>query len=42
MGIPALLPVLFGSQNLYAPSVLFNANVVYFHGLRNADQRDPT
>lgn len=32
VGIPFLLPVLFGSQNLYnSPSILFNPNVVYFH-----------
>jgi branched-subunit amino acid ABC-type transport system permease component len=32
VGIPFLLPVLFGNQNLYnAPSVIFNPNIVYFH-----------
>ncbi|HEX3841855.1 MAG TPA: ABC transporter permease [Acidimicrobiales bacterium] len=31
VGIPALLPVLFGSQNQYnSPSILFNPNTVYF------------
>jgi branched-chain amino acid transport system permease protein len=31
VGIPALLPVLFGSQNLYnSPSILFNPDTVYF------------
>jgi len=31
VGIPSLLPVVFGNQNLYnAPSVLFNINPVYF------------
>ncbi|MHB1518790.1 MAG: ABC transporter permease [Acidimicrobiales bacterium] len=31
VGIPSLLPVLFGSQNQFnAPSILFNPNVVYF------------
>ena len=32
VGIPFLLPVLFGAQNLYnPPSVVFNPNIVYFH-----------
>ncbi len=32
VGIPELLPVLFGSQNQYnSPSILFDPNVVYFH-----------
>jgi len=32
VGIPVLIPVLFGSQNIYnAPSILFNPNVTYFH-----------
>src|SRR5579884_1969870 len=32
VGIPFLLPVLFGSQNLYnSPSILFDPNIVYFH-----------
>ncbi len=32
VGIPALLPVLFGNENLYnTPSLVFNPNVVYFH-----------
>ncbi len=32
VGIPVLMPVLFGSQNIYnAPSILFNPNVIYFH-----------
>jgi branched-subunit amino acid ABC-type transport system permease component len=32
VGIPFLLPVLFGAQNLYnPPSVIFNPNTVYFH-----------
>ncbi|HEV3281584.1 MAG TPA: branched-chain amino acid ABC transporter permease, partial [Acidimicrobiales bacterium] len=32
IGIPFLLPVLFGAQNLYnPPSVIFNPNTVYFH-----------
>lgn len=32
VGIPALLPVLLGNQNLYnTPSIVFNPNVVYFH-----------
>jgi branched-subunit amino acid ABC-type transport system permease component len=32
VGIPQLLPVLFGSQNLVgAPSILFDPNTVYFH-----------
>lgn len=31
VGIPSLLPVVFGNQNLYnAPSVIFNINTVYF------------
>ncbi|HEX3461838.1 MAG TPA: ABC transporter permease [Acidimicrobiales bacterium] len=31
VGIPALLPVLFGSQNQYnSPSILFDPNTVYF------------
>ena len=31
VGIPALLPVLFGSQNQYnSPSIVFNPNTVYF------------
>ncbi|MHB1712762.1 MAG: branched-chain amino acid ABC transporter permease [Acidimicrobiales bacterium] len=31
VGIPAVLPVLFGSQNLYSsPSILFNPDTVYF------------
>ncbi|HWD51530.1 MAG TPA: ABC transporter permease [Acidimicrobiales bacterium] len=31
VGIPALLPVLFGSQNQYnSPSILFNPDTVYF------------
>jgi branched-chain amino acid transport system permease protein len=31
VGIPALLPVIFGSQDLYnAPSILFNPDTVYF------------
>ncbi len=31
VGIPALLPVIFGTQNLYnTPSILFNPNIVYF------------
>ena len=38
VGIPALLPVIFGNENYYnPPSVLFNPNIVYFHlfGLQN-------
>ncbi|HTX63445.1 MAG TPA: ABC transporter permease, partial [Acidimicrobiales bacterium] len=32
VGIPALLPVVFGNGNLVgAPSILFNPDVVYFH-----------
>jgi len=32
VGIPSLLPVVFGNENLYnAPSVLFNINTVYLH-----------
>ena len=32
VGIPALLPVLFGNGNLVgAPSIVFNPNTVYFH-----------
>lgn len=32
VGIPALLPVVFGNANLYnVPSILFNPDVVYFH-----------
>jgi branched-chain amino acid transport system permease protein len=32
IGIPFLLPVLFGAQNLYnPPSVVFNPDTVYFH-----------
>ncbi len=32
IGIPFLLPVLFGAQNLYnPPSVIFDPNTVYFH-----------
>ena len=32
VGVPELIPVLFGSQNIYnAPSILFNPNVIYFH-----------
>ncbi len=32
IGIPFLLPVLFGAQNLYnSPSILFNPDIVYFH-----------
>lgn len=32
VGIPALLPVLFGNENLVgAPSILFNPDTVYFH-----------
>jgi branched-subunit amino acid ABC-type transport system permease component len=32
VGIPALIPVIFGTNNQYnPPSVLFNPNVVYFH-----------
>ena len=31
VGIPALLPVIFGNQNLYNPaSILFNPDIVYF------------
>ena len=38
VGIPALIPVIFGNENYYnPPSVLFNPNIVYFHlfGLQN-------
>jgi branched-chain amino acid transport system permease protein len=32
VGIPVLIPVLFGSQNIYnSPSILFNPNIIYFH-----------
>ena len=32
VGIPVLMQVLFGSQDVYnAPSILFNPNVIYFH-----------
>jgi branched-chain amino acid transport system permease protein len=32
VGIPALLPVVFGNQNLVgAPSIVFNPDTVYFH-----------
>ena len=32
VGIPALLPIIFGSANHYnPPSILFNPDVVYFH-----------
>ncbi|HVC14372.1 MAG TPA: ABC transporter permease [Acidimicrobiales bacterium] len=32
VGIPALLPVLFGNENLVgAPSIVFDPNTVYFH-----------
>ena len=32
VGIPALLPVIFGNSNLVgAPSIVFNPNTVYFH-----------
>lgn len=32
VGIPELLPILFGNNNIYAvPSVFWNFNVVYFH-----------
>jgi len=32
VGIPALLPVIFGSKNQYnPPSILFNPDTVYFH-----------
>jgi branched-subunit amino acid ABC-type transport system permease component len=32
VGIPFLLPVLFGNQDIYnSPSILFNPNIVYFH-----------
>lgn len=32
LGIPELLPVLLGNQNIYnTPSILFNPNTVYFH-----------
>ncbi len=32
VGIPALLPVIFGSKNQYnPPSILFDPNTVYFH-----------
>jgi branched-chain amino acid transport system permease protein len=34
VGIPALLPVIFGSENLYnSPSILFNPDTVYFRVL---------
>ncbi len=34
VGIPVLMQVLFGSQDVYnAPSILFNPNVIYFHVL---------
>ncbi len=36
VGVPALLPVLFGNQNLYAsPSIVFNPDTVYFRVLGN-------
>ena len=41
VGIPALLPVIFGSNNQYnPPSILFNPDTVYFRIGRHPDQRD--
>ena len=43
VGIPTLLPVIFGPQNLDATATIlpfFNPNVVYFTLLGHADQRD--